>query len=110
MTNERFNSIVEEQLETTRTLLTSKGEEYSLTDDRLSAFKRAASLQGETMKQALCGMLAKHIVSVYDMCMSDRDFSIARWDEKITDSINYLLLLKAAVEEDNATRCVGWQG
>ena len=110
MTNERFNEIVNEQLEATKILLTSKGEEYSLTDDRLAAFKRAASLQDETMKQALCGMLAKHIVSVYDMCMSDRDFSMARWDEKITDSINYLLLLKAAVEEDNAGRCTVWHG
>jgi hypothetical protein len=109
MTNERFNSIVEGQLETAKTLLISKGEEYSLTDDRLAAFKKAASLQGETTVQALCGMLAKHIVSIYDMGMSDRDFSIARWDEKITDSINYLLLLKAAVEEDKSERCVRWE-
>jgi hypothetical protein len=105
MTYERFDSIVEEQLEITRALLTSKGEEYSLTNDRLAAFKRAASLQDETVKQALCGMLAKHVVSVYDMCMSDRYFTKERWNEKITDSINYLLLLKAAVEEEETIAC-----
>jgi hypothetical protein len=46
-------------------------------------------------------MLAKHVVSVYDMSMSNKEFTEARWTEKITDSINYLLLLKAAVLEES---------
>ena len=100
MTQKNFEEIVNQQLEICRDLLVSKGKEYSLTDDRLIAFKKAASLQGETVKQALCGMLAKHVVSVYDMCMSGDQFGIERWTEKITDSINYLLLLMAAVWEE----------
>lgn len=101
MTQEKFEKIVEEQLLTVCDLLVSKGKEYSLTDDRLEAFKKAASLQGENAKQALCGMLAKHVVSIYDMAMSNKTFTEERWTEKITDSINYLLLLKAAVIEEN---------
>jgi hypothetical protein len=101
MTHQRFEEIVNEQLDFCKMLLTSKGKEYSLTDDRLEAFKKAAQLQGETMKQALCGMLAKHVVSVYDMCMSGDQFSADKWAEKVTDSINYLLLLLAAVEEED---------
>lgn len=101
MTQQSFEKIVEDQFEIARNLLIVKGEEYSLSEDRLKAFKKAAALQGESVKQALCGMLAKHIVSVYDMSMSDKDFTEARWTEKITDSINYLLLLKAAVMEEN---------
>lgn len=101
MTYQRFEEIVTKELDYCKTLLTSKGKEYSLTDDRLACFKRAASLQGETMKQALCGMLAKHVVSVYDMCMSNGKFSTDKWTEKVTDSINYLLLLMAAVEEED---------
>lgn len=101
MTQQKFEAIVGQQLETCRNLLVSKGKEYSLTDDRLIAFKKAASLQGETMEQALCGMLAKHVVSVYDMCMSGDYFPIDRWTEKITDSINYLLLLMAAIQEED---------
>jgi hypothetical protein len=101
MTYQRFEEIVTNELDYCKTLLTSKGKEYSLTDDRLACFKRAASLQGETMKQALCGMLAKHVVSVYDMCMSDGKFTVDKWTEKVTDSINYLLLLMAAVEEED---------
>lgn len=100
MTNSDFEFIVEDQLATVRNLLISKGQEYSLSDDRLECFRKAAVLQSESVKQALCGMLAKHIVSIYDMSMSDRQFTEARWTEKITDAINYLLLLKAAVMEE----------
>ena len=38
--------------------------------DRLSSFKAAAALLHCTQQEALCGMLAKHIVSVYDMCLA----------------------------------------
>lgn len=101
MTQENFERIVEDQLSTARNLLIVKGREYSLSEDRLEVFKKAACLQGETVKQALCGMLAKHIVSIYDMSMSDKAFTHEHWTEKITDSINYLLLLKAAIMEEN---------
>lgn len=101
MTNLDFNAIVERQLARISDVLAAKGEEYSLSGDRLEAFKKAANLQGETVKQALCGMLAKHVVSVYDMAMSENQFSAERWDEKLTDVMCYLLLLKAAIEEEN---------
>jgi hypothetical protein len=101
MTQQDFERIVEEQLNTARDLLIIKGREYSLSEDRLEVFKKAAVLQGENVKQALCGMLAKHVVSIYDMSMSRNEFTEARWTEKITDSINYLLLLKAAVMEES---------
>jgi hypothetical protein len=100
MTNDKFEDVVVRQLAHCHDLLVIKGKEYSLEEDRLIAFKRAAALQGETVKQALCGMLAKHVVSVYDMCMSDYEFAEERWDEKITDTINYLPILKAAIKEE----------
>ena len=101
MTHDVFEKITHDQLEKCTNLLLAKGKEYSPYADRLLAFKRAAALQGETPAQALCGMLAKHVVSVYDMCMSNGEFSAEKWDEKITDSINYLLLLAAVVREGN---------
>ena len=55
---------------------------------------------------ALMGMLSKHLVSVADMCMDQRGsaaYSIDQWEEKITDSMNYLFLLKAIIREDNPT-------
>ena len=45
-------------------------------------------------------MLAKHIVSVSDMCTDGKKYKRDRWIEKITDSINYLLILRAVVEEE----------
>ena len=71
--------------------------------DRLSAFKIAASLQGCTPKAALAGMMSKHVVSLYDMCYSSLlQFDLEQWDEKITDCINYLILLKALIKEEQA--------
>ena len=53
-----------------------------------------------TPKVALVGMLSKHLVSVVDMCLSDRVYSKKQWAEKLTDSINYLMILRAIVEEE----------
>lgn len=101
MLDKDFEKVVLEQLDFSKNLLIFKGREYSLEEDRLIAFKRAAGLQNETPKQALCGMLAKHIISIYDMCESGKVFTTERWKEKITDSINYLILLRALIEEEN---------
>ena len=65
--------------------------------DRLGAFKSAAGFAAHNRPQrALAGMMAKHIISIYDMCFTDRKtFELAVWEEKITDSLNYLFLLKS---------------
>ena len=49
------------------------------------------------------GMMAKHTVSVYDLIddyEQGKAISKEMWAEKIGDSINYLLLLTALLEED----------
>lgn len=98
MKSETFNQIVDAQLERCRNILCAKAKEYA-TEDRLHNFKIAAALEGAGPIQALSGMMAKHTVSVYDMAMSGETYPQELWDEKITDHINYLLLLKALVEE-----------
>ena len=102
MTVETFNIIVKEQLERCEELLTSKGQEYALGADRLAAFKKAAAFQGSTQAEAALGMMVKHLVSVSDMIQSHAHYTTSRWDEKITDSINYLLILRAIIEEDES--------
>lgn len=105
MTDIEFNNITKEQLEYCESLLCKKGEEYSGDDyDRLRVFKDAAVLQGITSKQALAGMMAKHTISIYDLILRDAngiESSKERWIEKITDNINYLILLRALVEENS---------
>lgn len=102
MRTNQFQKIADEQLAHCAELLRSKGEEYSKETDRLRSFKKAGALQNETQKQALFGMLAKHLVSVSDMCESKQVEPYDRWIEKISDSINYFVLLRAIVEEEHA--------
>lgn len=104
MTNTEFNEVAAAQIDYCLNLLGVKGEEYDTdSGDRFHAFKIAAALQHITTKQALTGMLAKHIVSIYDMC-AEGEYSLEKWTEKISDSINYLLLLKGMVIEDEQNR------
>lgn len=95
-----FKTIVENQLDRSREVLLGKAEEYSSAQDRLHNFRVAAKLQGVSEKEALGGMMSKHTVSIFDMIRDDEDLSVEMWDEKITDHINYLLLLRAMVEEE----------
>lgn len=102
MTSTDFNIIVEKQFKKCQEVLGVKNTEYTPSDtDRLSYFRKAADLMDVSPKKALFGMLAKHLISISDMCTSNNKFSNDRWSEKITDSINYLLLLKAMIEEEN---------
>lgn len=99
MNHKEFNAIYKEQIAQCTNTLINKAKEYS-TEDRLHNFKVAGSLQGVTPKEALAGMLAKHIVSIYDLVQKDEQVPMAVWDEKIGDSLNYLFLLKALVIEE----------
>ena len=101
ITQKEVNAVFDEQVQLCADILQKKTKEYTGDDtDRLGAFKAAAALQHTTPERALAGMLAKHIVSLYDMCFdSDTDYDISTWNEKITDSLNYLFLLKAIVKE-----------
>ena len=105
MTNKEFEKIAKEQIEFSLNLLCSKGEEYSESgsldnSDRLSHFKRAAVIMNSTPKAALWSMLTKHLISLSDMCTNGTKYDKDRWTEKITDSMNYLLLLKALIIEE----------
>lgn len=96
MTTPEFENIAKAQFQRCYDVLFEKAKQYNIgTEDRLHAFKVAANFQGITEKQALLGMLTKHFVSISDMVRSNKEYSIETWDEKITDSINYLLLLRA---------------
>ena len=102
ITQKEVNAVFDEQVRLCADTLQKKTKEYTGDDtDRLGAFKAAAALQHATPQRALAGMMAKHIISIYDMCFSDRKtFELAVWEEKITDSLNYLFLLKAVIKEE----------
>jgi len=98
MTPANFDALTQEQIDTCLRVLREKAKEYAPGDDRLEHFKLTAAEQNTNPKEALWGMAAKHFSSLTTMCKRDAS-SKERWLEKITDSINYLLLLRALVEE-----------
>lgn len=102
MKSEEFEEVINKRIEMCKTVLCNKADEYA-TDDRLHNFKVAGELQSCTPVKALGGMMAKHTVSVYDLIddhEQGKTISKEMWAEKIGDSINYLLLLTALLEED----------
>ena len=99
MNVERFNKLVEENLNLICHVLINKTAEYNLDKDRLSVFKRAGALQNETAEEALLGMLTKHIISIYDMVKTGNEYNLNKWQEKCIDACNYLLLLLALETE-----------
>lgn len=104
MNEQQFQKIFNDQISLCETTLLKKGSEYAYDTDRLHNFKVAAVLQGETQAQALGGMLSKHIVSIFDMIGDDELYSMEMWNEKIGDAINYLILLKAILIENQTKK------
>lgn len=94
---------IREQLSVCQQILDRKKVEYATDEDRLHNFRVAAAMTGETMAEALAGMMVKHTTSIYDLIRDSAKgmhIGLATWEEKITDHINYLLLLKAIVDEN----------
>lgn len=102
MTGEVFYAHLAYMQEVTIGTLSAKAAEYASDGDRLHNFKVAGAVEGISAIQALGGMMAKHTVSVYDMIGSGKDYPLDLWEEKIKDSINYLLLLWALIQEDES--------
>ena len=104
MKRSEMEKIVKKQFDACEKLLLSKSDEYTEdSEDKLAAFKQAGALLGTTPQAALIGMLVKHLTSVARMCKSGKDYPEELWSEKITDTINYMLLLRAVVTEGQKT-------
>lgn len=99
MTHEEFAEILDEQLSRISAVLGVKTDEYA-TEDQLHNIRMAAVLQEESLPEAVAGMMVKHTVSIYTMVNSGKPFPVEKWDEKITDHLVWLILLKAALVDD----------
>lgn len=99
MTSERFNEIVKDELANIEKVLVKKKGEYNLDADRMSAFKEAAEYLHKSPEEILMAYRCKHEMSIVDMINSGKAFPKDLWVEKITDNINYLLLLLGLLED-----------
>lgn len=100
MTHEEFMEVLKEQVNRVYSVLDNKSAEYASDANKLANFHRAAPLLGISVPQAIASFMAKHTVSIYDMVNSGKPYPMETWDEKITDHINYLILLRAAISEN----------
>lgn len=105
MTPKRFNLLVLEQVEAIQTVLTSKAKEYADDEDRLHNFKVAAAFAGTRPTEECWGFARKHLVSLMDMVKSGKEYPMALWQEKLGDAVNYLILLRACVEDWQRNGC-----
>lgn len=100
MKADELSKLMQEQFEICQYVMSQKAGEYTEEDpDKLAAIKAAAALQGISTQAAAMGMLSKHIVSIADMCVSGRHYAPERWNEKITDAMNYLFFIRAILTE-----------
>lgn len=99
MTHDQFKNIMDAQIKRVHDVLVVKTAEYA-SEDQLRNIKQVAKLRGVGLPQAISGMMAKHTVSIYDMVESGKPFSMDLWDEKITDHIIWLILLRASLIEN----------
>ncbi len=106
MTNKEFTKVVKEMLQQTDDVLIQKGKEYTANStDRLCAFKRGAEILRQTPENVLIEYMTKHIVSVFDMVNSEKQYPMPVWKEKLGDMINYCIILVAMEEEKNGDNC-----
>lgn len=101
MTQQDFNQIVTKMLDHARDTLVKKQAEYNLSDNRFDSFIHGAGITGWTPEQVLLGYWTKHLASIIEIINSKAQFSEELVDEKIGDAINYLLLLRGLLEDQN---------
>lgn len=96
---ERFDALLKRRLKKTQDTLQSKAAMYASANNRLHNFDVAARVLNCTPEQALEGMMMKHFVSVLDLVQwtetQPQRITTSLVDEKIGDTINYLILLEA---------------
>lgn len=90
-------------------VLSEKGKIYG-DDGRFGNFKKAAGLLNLTPEQTLLGFNAKHLAALCDFCRCPSNIADDEWDEKICDTIVYMLLLRAMVKVRKLTDELGIQG
>lgn len=95
MTQDEFSKILESRIAKMRAVLDSKSREYSHGGDKLYNFKAMAGEFGGTPESNLWGLLKKQLLCVLDIVEDRLPVNRMTIDEKIGDSINYLVLLEA---------------
>lgn len=101
-----FNSMLENRLTSTRDVLIRKKKEYAPGADRLEQFKNAGTYLQTSPEFACLAFATKHLTSLRDLVLGlstiveeDKAKAIELVDEKIGDTIAYMVLLEGLLKE-----------
>lgn len=100
MTEERFEELVEEQLEMVRQVLIEKAKEYRRNANPFHNFDKGSKRTGLSREKVIDGFLLKHEISISDITDDVENQlypSLELLDEKFTDNINYLIIKKLSI-------------
>lgn len=111
MKQAQFQGIVNETISAIQGLLKVKGAEYAGSEDRLANFKRGATLTGCTPLQCAFIYASKHYDSISTYiknCAAGTEQVLSEPIEgRLDDLINYCILLKAIIKEQDAEKSFG---
>lgn len=97
--------VVERRIELIRSVLASKGKEYSTAEDVFHNFKKAMGISFHEAPEGVAWeFMTKHLQSIKDMIenttvnpLSAPNFNLI--EEKLGDAINYLILIEGMLKE-----------
>lgn len=102
MSDEFFEEVLNNRLESIRNVLSVKAKEYVRNEDRMHNFNEASKCENITREQAIHNFMLKHYISYKDM-LSDIALnklpSEKYVEEKIGDLINYFILFEASIKQ-----------
>lgn len=99
---ERFNECIDNRLEKCKELLLVKSVEYRRNNNPYHNFNVGSKFTGESSEKVLYGFLLKHLISLQDIV---NDINVGKLpskeiiEAKVSDIINYMLILEALIEE-----------
>lgn len=104
MKSAEFEKHVEQQLENCRSVLINRARNYASREDRLANFKTAARRLNVQPETAARWYREKHETAMsqaLDTIQEEgaTEFRLETWQEWITDSMNYLILLGALLKD-----------
>lgn len=100
MKKKDYEKAINEEIEYCQSILLKKGLEYQSNEDVFNNFVKGETLLKDTKEKVLFSYLMKHLISLSDMVDKPDCYSFPIWREKLTDSINYLLILYSMVKEN----------
>lgn len=100
--NQRFNDCIDNRLNECKELLTVKSVEYRRNGNPYHNFNVGAKFTGESSEKVLYGFLLKHLISLQDIVNDVNENKLPSKEiiaAKVSDIINYMLILEALIEE-----------